>query len=1096
MIRSSIRLSISVVFVAAIAALGAAAAMANPPEARLLRYPDIHGDFVVFVYAGDVWRAPSAGGEARRLTSHEGTELTPKISPDGKWVAYSAEYTGSRQVYVMPADGGMPRQLTYYTDVGAMPPRGGFDYWIQGWTREGKILVRMNRVPWGERMGRYFVVDPEGGLEKPLPLTHGGSASLSPDGTKLAYCPVAREFRTWKRTRGGRAQDIWIFDLKAMKSERVTTDPGTDNFPMWSGGTIYFTSDRERTLNIYAYDLASRKIDKVTTHDEYDVLWPSLGPDAIVYMNGGWLYRLDLATRKTARIPITLGGDLPGRLPYFKDAGKNIAGADISPSGARAVFDARGDLFTVPAEHGPTRNLTRTQGVRERSPAWSPDGKSIAYLSDATGEYEIYLRTQDGSGEPRQLTKGGKAWRFDPLWSPDGKHLAYGDRNRKLNVLEVETGRITEVDHGRLGDITWYRWSPDGLWIAYVREHETDLRGIGLYSLESGKAVMLGDGLTTDYEPVFSADGKQMFFISDRDYNLRFSSFEFDYVYDQASRVYATALDPNAPALFPPQSDEEKPKEEKAGAAGDEKEKVSEGKEVAKEEPKTVVADLGGFVARTIALPGLKSGNYRGLSATKEAVFYIRTEPGSPGALYRFDMGQRKEEKVLDGVAAYTLSADGKKLLYSAGGSWAIADAKAGLKAGDGKLDLSGLTMKLDPAAEWAQMYDDAWRITRDWFYDPKMHGMDWNALGERYRKLVPFVASRADLDFIFGELMGELDSGHTYVNSGDQPEIPRVEGGMLGCELEAGASGRYRISRIYRGENWDPDYRSPLLEPGVNVNEGDFLLAVDGEELTTRDNPYRLLENKAGKPVLIRVSGDAGGKEARDVTVVPIGSELNLRYIDWVKSRIEMVDDLSGGRIGYIHLPDTAFSGNRMLQKLFYGQANKDALIVDERYNAGGFIPAKMVDYFARRPLAFWARRDVSSFTSPGVFNAGPKAMLINAYSSSGGDALPYFFRKLGLGKLIGTRTWGGLIGLSGQPGLVDGGAVNVPSFRIYSTEGKWVVENEGVSPDIEVFDLPEEIARGHDPSIEKAVEVLKAELAENPPKRAEPPAPPDLSK
>ncbi|HET9480791.1 MAG TPA: acetyl-CoA synthetase, partial [Candidatus Polarisedimenticolia bacterium] len=532
-----------------------ASAASRTPEARLLRFPDIHRDFVVFVYAGDVWRAPSSGGDARRLTSHEGLELFPKISQDGSMVAYSAEYTGSRQVYVIPSAGGEPKQLTFYTDVGALPPRGGFDYWILGWTPGGKILVRMNRVPWGERMGRYFLVDPAGGLETPLELTHGGTASMAPDGKRLAYCPIDREFRTWKRTKGGRAQDIWIYDLAGHASRRITTWRGTDNFPMWHGETIYFTSDKDETLNLHAYDLKTEAIRKVTSHDEYDVLWPSLGPDAIVYMNGGYLHRLDLADGRSARIPIRIGSDLPGRVASFREVAGRIGGADISPSGARAVFDARGDLFTVPAEHGPTRNLTGTQGTRERAPAWSHDGKWIAYLSDATGEYEIYIRPQDGSGAPRRITTGSDVWNFGPAWSPDGKHLAFGDQKRRLRMVEVESGRVTEVDKGSLESITSYTWSPDSRWLAYVKSRPSQLPGIHLYGLDSGKVVALGDGMSADTEPVFAADGKHLFFISARDFNLTFSSFEFNFIYDRAGRVFVASLDPAAPPLFPPRSD-------------------------------------------------------------------------------------------------------------------------------------------------------------------------------------------------------------------------------------------------------------------------------------------------------------------------------------------------------------------------------------------------------------------------------------------------------------------------------------------------------------------------------------------------------------
>lgn len=1057
---------------------------ADEGATRLLRFPDVHRDFVVFSYAGDIWRAPTDGGTARRLTAHPGVELFPTISPDGRHVAFTAEHVGTRQVFVMPADGGDSEQLTFYNDVGSMPPRGGWDYWIQDWTPDGKILVRANRTPWGERMGRYFLVDPAGGLETPLELPEGGSASLSPDGKRLAYCPVSREFRTWKRTRGGRAQDIWIYDLDRRRSRRLTSAPSTENFPMWHGDRIYYTSDQDYTLNLYAHDLTSGSSRRLTRFEDFDVLWPKAGPESIVFTHGGQLWLLPLPDGAPRRIPVEVRSDLPGSAPRLLDVSDQVEHATLSPGGERVVVAARGELFSVPAEHGSTRNLTRTPGIREMSPAWSPDGARVAFLSDRSGEYEIYLRSADGSGEERRLTKDGSSWRYPPVWSPDSRRLAYADRNRRLAILDVEDGRETEVDRGEQGDLTTFTWSPDSRWLAYERSHPTRLPGIAVYSLDRKQRVLLGDGLTADTEPAFSADGSHLFFLSNRDFNLRFSAFEFNYLYDSAGRVYAAALTDDAAPLFPTRNDEYRVPEE------EEKDEPT-----AEKKTPQVRIEPEGFTARTVALPGLPHGDYGELGADDGAVFYQRAGDGGPPTLYRYDLAARKEEKVLDGVSAWTFSADRKKILYRAGNRVGVVPAKAGIGDDQGALDLSGLRIRHEPRREWAQAYRDAWRIARDWFYDPAMHGKDWDEIGDRYAELLPDVAHPSDFEFVLGELISELDAGHTYVQSAPSDEVERIPGGLLGCELEAHAGG-YRITKIFPGENWHAEWRSPLTEPGIDARLGDYLVAIDGVPLTSDDNPYRLLEGKADRSVSLELNDRPNRRGARTAIVVPIASEGNLRYLDWVTERMRLADRLSGGRVGYLHLPNTAGAGNRALQKLFWSQVAKPALIIDDRYNGGGFIPDRMIEYFTRRTLAWWGRRDIASMRTPNFAHDGPKAMLINGYSSSGGDALPYFFKANDLGVLIGTRTWGGLIGLTGNPSLVNGATVLIPTFRIYDRDRAWVVENEGVSPDIEVVDLPEERIAGRDPSLERAVEWLLERLEESEFVHPDAPTPPDHSR
>ncbi|HEX6161607.1 MAG TPA: PDZ domain-containing protein, partial [Thermoanaerobaculia bacterium] len=1035
----------------------------------------IHSDRIAFVYAGDIWMVPSAGGDARRLTSGEGLEYFPKFSPDGKWIAFTGEYSGTKQVFVISTDGGTPRQLTFYNDVGSIPPRGGIDNRVLDWTPDGKqILFLPHRVPWSDRMARPYVIDVNGGMERPLAIPEGGGGMYSPDGTKLVYTPIEREFRTWKRYRGGRAQDVWIYDLAANRSEQITNNPYTDNQPMWVGNTIYFTSDREDgRLNLWSYDLGSKQTRKVTNHTDFDVLWPSADRSSVVYESGGYLYRFDPASAKSARIPISVYGDFRGTVPYYTNVRANTESYVLSPTGARALLVARGELFSVPAKQGEIRNVTATPGVRERDASWSPDGKWLAYLSDATGDYEIYVRPGEGTeGTPRQLTNGSKAWRFAPLWSPDSKMLAFADKDHLLHVLDVASGKLTNVDKDAYGDITDYRWSPDSRWLTYTKLNEARYSAIYVYSVPDAKVHQLTSGLTNDGNPVFDPKGRYLYFTSNRDYNLTFSGFEFAYVYTDPTRVYVGVLANDGPALFLPQSDEEKAN---APAAP----------EAPKADPKAPVVvkiDPAGFENRVRAIPG-SSGQYNNLEPLANGILYLTGSDG-PQTLKFYNIDDRKEETVAENIGSYDISANREKLIVRSGQTYSIINAKPGQKVADGALNLSNMEMKIDPKAEWPQLYADALRILRDWFYDPGMHGLDWKAIGDKYGQLIPYVAHRADLDYILGEIAGELNAGHAYVSSpaGISP-VERIDNGLLGAEIVADG-GVFRIAHIFPGENWHEDFRSPLTEPGVRVKEGDYILAVDGVPTRGVDNFYRLLENKADRVVTLLVNSTASATGAREERVRPVKKETNLRYLDWVKSRREMVDRLSGGKIGYIHLPNTGGEGNRELFKYFYPQVDKQALIIDDRYNGGGFIPDRMIELLERQPLNYWARRNVRPSATPAYAHVGPKVMLINGYSSSGGDALPYYFRKRGLGKLIGTRTWGGLIGISGNPNLMDGGNVSAPAFRFFDTEGMWAVEGVGVSPDIEVIDRPELVAAGKDPSLEAGVKLLLEELAKNPPK------------
>ncbi|HNR66673.1 MAG TPA: PDZ domain-containing protein [bacterium] len=1049
---------------------------------RLLRYPDAHGDRVAFVYAGDIWLAPISGGAARQLTSHAGLELFPKFSPDGRWLAFSAEYSGSRQIFVMPALGGTPKQLTFYNDIGPLPPRGGFDHQVLGWSPDSKaVLFRANRLPYSERNGRYYTVPIDGGMETALSVPEGGTGMFSDDGGLLVYTPIDREFRTWKRYRGGRAQDVWSYDLRKNVSRRLTDYIGTDNQPQWYKGKIYFTSDREHTLNLFVMNPDGSDLHQVTQHNDYDVLWPSAGTDGIVYECGGFIYAYEPQTDLSRLIPIQVQGDRPLTLPYFKSVHNAINWFEISPTGKRALFEARGDLFTVPAEKGEIDNLTQTPGVREIYPIWSPDGRWIAYLSDRSGEYEIYLRSADGRGEEQQASQGGDTWRFAPRWSPNSEYLAFADKNHHLAILRISDRVILPVDESRFGEFESYSWSPDSKWLVYAKPAENRFQNLWIYSLAKTRTQMLTGPDTDDFDPVFDLQGRYLYFLSNRDFGLTFSDWEFNYLYTQPTRVYIATLNPGIPSPFAPQNDQET-------LPDSDKNK----KETKPDEPVQVDLQIEGFVQRVLALP-IPAGTFRNLNAQKNAVFYLRNDKKGQ-SLFRYDLEKRKEELVLEEINGYTLSHNGEKILFSKNRTYGIIDAKAGQKA-ESLLNLQGMTVQVDPRAEWRQMFVDGWRLLRDWFYDEKMHGVDWAAMRARYEPLTEHVAHRADLDFIFGELGGELNAGHVYVNAGDQPRVDRIDGGLLGAELTADQSGTYRISKIFPGENWHDDLRSPLTEPGVNIKKGDFILAIDGLPLRTDDNPYRLLQNKADRLVTLLVNSKPENRGAHEEIVRPIKNETVLRYLDWIHSRRALVDSLSGGRIGYIHLPNTAAVGNRELFKHFYAQAHKQALIIDVRYNGGGFIPDRMIELLDRPVLNYWVRRNTEPYSTPFFSNQGPKVCLINGYSSSGGDAFPYYFRKRGLGKLIGTRTWGGLIGLSGNPQLLDGGSFSIPTFRFLNTAGEWQIENEGVAPDIEVIDRPEEIAAGRDPSIEKAVEVLLEELKRGPAVKITVPPTPDES-
>ena len=1073
-----LRTLLTAIAVAVAPAISPMVAAYQTQDTRLLRFPDIHKESVTFVYAGDIYIANTKTGKSTRLTDHIGFETFPKFSPDGSQIAFSAQYNGSRQVYVMNRDGSDLKQLTYYNDVGVMPPRGGFDYRVLDWTPDGKhIVFRANRTPYGQRVGRPYIVPAAGGLEQPLAIPETGGGMLSPDGKQYVYTPIDREFRTWKRTRGGRAQDVWVYDLENNKSKQLTTNRATDQQPTWVNNNIYYVSDREYTLNLYKHQDGKKPI-KVTNHSDFDVLWPSAGPNAIVYENGGYLYRFDDATQQSEKLSINVQGNREHTMAYSKNVSDFIDSMDVSHDGKRVLFTARGELFSVPVKNGPTRNLSHTPKGREISATWSPNGRYIAYMSDETGEYEIYLKDRANNNQVKQLTSNGSIWRFEPVWSPDNKKLLFSDQNHTLWWLDIKTGKQRKIDTAKYNEdgLTSYIWSPNSEDIVFVKNNENRYASLWHYNLKDKRVTRLTDDMSSETNPAFSPDGQQLYFTSERDFNLTFSSYEFDYMFNNATRLYSVAVNSKIKPLNTPLSDEISIVDSKAD---------KDDKKSAKA-PSNYI-ESNGFMSRVVAL-NVPAGNYGALSGVKDGVLTL-----SAGELKLVPNAVDGEvATIAAGVSNYKVSANAEHIIARAGKNISVIkpEAKQDLKAT--QLNLQDMVLKIDPQTEWAQMYREGWRTLRDWFYDENHHGQDWNAILARYQPMADAIAHRADLDYVLSEIAGEINSGHIYVNSGDMPTSPRLQHGLLGAEISAHKSGFVKIETIFKGENWHENFRSPLNETGINANVGDYIIAVNGRSVKSVVNFYELLENTQGKSVELLLSKSPSLKNSWKVMVTPIASETGLRYLQWAQSRAEYVNKLSDGRIGYVHLPNTHYEGNRSLFKNFLPQTNKEAMIIDDRYNGGGFIPEHMITWLARKPLNYWKRRGVEPTKTPQFAHDGPKAMLINGYSSSGGDALPYYFRQAGLGKLIGTRTWGGLIGISGNPGLVDGGSVIAATFRILDNEGNWIIENEGVSPDIEVIDRPELIQAGQDPSIERAVKELLKELKANPKKPLVVPAPP----
>ena len=1049
MARSSFR------FAAAALACAAAMLLTSPAfaaleECRLLRQPDIQGDKIVFVYGGDLWTVPRGGGVAQRLTTHEGIERFPKFSPDGKTIAFTAEYDGNLDAFTVPVEGGEPKRLTWHPNQDQ----------VTEWYPDGKgILIRSARAAYVYDDDRFFRVPAEGGFEEMLALPFGGYAGFSPDGAQIAFVSPSYDRRTWKRYKGGNAPEIWVYDFSRNLSEKITDWPGSDEWPMWHGRTIYYASDRGgRTVNIWAYDLDGRKHRQVTNFADYDVKWPSIGGDSIVFEKGGYLHVMDLPGEKPSKIQVLVPDDKPATRPEYRNVARWTTGWDLSPSAKRAVIEARGDLFTVPAEKGDTRNLTRTPGARERDPAWSPDGKWIAYLSDASGEYEIHVVGGDGATPDRQVTKGGNTFRFAPVWAPDSARIAFSDKMMNLWWVDVATGKITKVDESEDGEIHDYQWSADSRWLAYSKPMPNQTTSqVLLYSTETGKATPVTSGFTDDSNPAFDPEGKYLYFVSRRTLDPVFGAFEFNFFFTATDKIYAASLRKDVGSPLPPESDEEKGEEKKEGEKKDEKKEEKGAKEAdkkdekkegegEKKEPAPLQIDLEGLGSRIVELP-VPAGRYGGLRAFKGKIIYasldqpfsIDDDDGGPppGSLRVFDFEKRESKTIISDVQrSYGVSKDGGKVLYRTKDAFGIVEAKEGKKPGDGKIAADALMATVDPKQEWMQMFNEAWRLERDFYYDPAMGGLDWKAVGERYRQLVPYVAHRSDLNYVLGELLGELSTSHAYVGGGEYPDVSRVGVGLLGADFDLDAkSGLYRFKTIYRERHWHYPVTAPLGEPGVDVREGDYLISVNGQPVRAPQNLYAAFVGTTGKQTRITVGSSPDDPNARTFTVSPVGGEEHLRYVDWVEANRRKVEKATGGRIAYIHVPNTSTAGIREFTRQYFPQVDKQGIIVDERFNGGGSIPDFFIERLQRTTWVYWSSRDGNPFRTPSTAIDGPKCILINQYAGSGGDAFPYYFRLKGLGPVIGMRTWGGLVGYSHLLPLVDGGQVTMPDFGPVTT-------------------------------------------------------------
>jgi tricorn protease len=1072
-------------------------------EPLLLQKPTLSKTHVAFCFAGDLWIVSRDGGEARRLTSGVGVETDPVFSPNGSLIAFTGEYDGNLDVYVVPAAGGEPRRLTYHPGVDL----------ALGWTPDGKNVFFASIRTSYSRFTKLFTIPLVGGtLPTELPLPMGVEGAFSPDGSHLAYVPFRNpligpgDYLAWKHYRGGKASPIWIASLADSKIDKVPRTDSNDSCPMWLGGKVYFLSDRDGPVTLYCFNPESREVKQVFENKGYDLVSASAGPDAIVCEQFGSLLIFDPNSGTAKGVDVKITADFPAARPHYVNVGKQIRAAAISPTGARAVFEARGDILTVPADKGDVRNLTGTSSAVERDPAWSPDGKTIAYFSDESGEYMLHLRDDRGETPARRIALGESPnYYFNPVWSPDSMRIAYSDNRGQLWVLEVASGKSVKVDRNVYHDVDFdSAWSPDSRWLVYTRILANRLRIACLFDTATRKTCAITDGMSDVRFPVFDKGGKYLFFTASTDVGPAVSVMDLSGFNRPVSRsVYLAVLAADTPSPLAHESDEEKSSD--AIPSGSDLPSAADA-DKKKGEIRPTKIDLEDIDHRMLPLP-VPARNYVGLVAGQAGKLLLLeraavpnleySEPqANPTTVTRFDLGKRRSEKLVDGVGQVDVSVTGEKMLYQQGGKWFIVSLAGDLPKPEKPLRTGDMEVRIDPRAEWKQMYREAWRLQRVFLYDPHAHGLDLAAAEKKYEVFLDGIAHRADLNYLFNEMLGNLVLGHTFILGGDAPEAPKVKGGLLGADWTID-NGHYRFARIYTGESWNPHSRAPLAQPGARVKEGDYLLAVNGKEMKSTDNIYRAFESTADKAVTIKVAPEPDGTGARDITIVPVDSERVLRNLAWMEDNRRKVDKLSGGKVAYVYLPSTQMEGYKAFNRYFFAQVDKEGLVIDERFNGGGKAPDYVIDYLRRPLLNYWATREGEIQATPAGAIFGPKAMIINEFAASGGDALPWYFSKTGVGCLVGKRTWGGLVGTFGYyPPLLDGGTVTVPVFAFFSPDGTWDVENHGVAPDVEVEYDPYKVRQGHDPQLEKAVEVVLEALKKNPPTQPKRPAYPDYYK